>query len=73
VVARDVVFANQHEAIGGVHDLIERHDPEVAQRISLLSGEGALPNTAKSPDLYATYLAEAILVLAKRIDELESS
>jgi hypothetical protein len=69
MVARDVVCAKQHEAIVEVRDMIERHDPEVAQRLGRLSPEGALPNTAKSPDLYATYLAEAILVLAKRIDE----
>jgi hypothetical protein len=72
VVSRDVVFAKQHDSITQIRDILREHAPEVAQRLELVSYGGAVPNTAKNPDLYATYLAEAFLVLAKRIDELEN-
>ncbi len=70
MVAREVVFDRQHQAITGVRDVIERYDPDVAARLSGLSSAGAVPNTAKSPDLFATYLAEAVVCLAKQVDEL---
>jgi hypothetical protein len=73
VVARDVVFAKQHESITQVRDILREHAPEVAQRLELMSYGGAVPNSAKSPDLFMVYLCEAVIVLAKRVVELENA
>jgi len=45
VVARDVVFAAQHESITQVRDILREHAPEVAARLELMSYGGAGPNT----------------------------
>ena len=70
MAARDVVMARQHEAITELRNVIERHSPETAEQLRLLSYGGSVPNSVKSPDLFATYLAESINVLAGVVDEL---
>jgi len=71
MVAMEYIYNRQYEAITALRDVIERLDPERGAELRSLSYGGAVPNSAKQPDLYATYLTEAILVLAKRVDELE--
>ena len=68
--ARDVVMARQHEAITELRNVIERHNPEKAAQLRLLSPGGSVPNSVKNQDLFATYLAESINVLAAAVDEL---
>jgi hypothetical protein len=69
--AREVINARQYEAVGKlVHDVIEKYEPETARQLALLTLSTTLPNTSKHPDLYAVYLTEAIIALAKQVDEL---
>jgi hypothetical protein len=73
VVATEYIYARQHEAITALRDVIEELDPERGRELRNLSYGGAVPNTGKQPDLYATYLTEAILLLHRRLENLESS
>jgi hypothetical protein len=72
MVAVEYIYAKQHEAITALRDVIEELDPERGRELRNLSYGGAVPNSAKQMDLYVTYLTEAILLLHRRQDELES-
>jgi hypothetical protein len=59
----------QHAAITQLRDVIQKHDPELIEQLRLLTPGGAIPNSARTPDEFLTYLAECVGVLAKLVDQ----
>jgi hypothetical protein len=71
MVARSVVAEHQRVALEQVQAVVEKHAPESAERFRLLSPR--TPNSIKQPDETITLLAEAVVVLAGKVDELEEA
>jgi hypothetical protein len=71
MVATEYIFARQHKAITNLRDVIEELDPERGAALRNLSYGGQVPNSSKQPDLYVTYITEAILLLHRRLAKLE--
>jgi len=60
--------AKRHQALAEVAEILERHDPEVGERIRKAK-KGGVPSPAKRPLETMAYHAECMLSLARLIDE----
>ena len=64
----EVIAIRQDVALNQIRQVIEKHDPEAAERLSLLTYGGTTPHTIKMPHEFSAYLAECVAVLATVVD-----
>jgi hypothetical protein len=63
-------IAKRHNlALKEVSEILERHDPEVGERIRRAKNGGGIPGPVKRPGETAAYHAECMLSLSRIIDQ----
>ena len=70
MVARNLILQRQYDALAEIRTVVDRHAPEVGERLRVMVPGGAIPTSGNFPDETLTFLAESVAVLAKRLDEL---
>jgi hypothetical protein len=69
MTARSVIAERQHQALTELTTILERQDPEAAERLAKSNHGGGIPSPTKRPLENSTYLAECMLSLAHIVDK----
>jgi hypothetical protein len=73
MAAREVILNHQYEVMRELGDIVDRLDPEALGQVRSLLPAGMVPTSGRSLDELVLFLGQAVLVLAKRLDELEEA
>lgn len=68
MTARSVIAERQHQTLTELTTILERQDPEAAERLAKTNHGSGIPSPTKRPLENITYLAECMLSLAHTVD-----
>jgi hypothetical protein len=72
MASRTVVATQQIPVLQEIRDIVAEFDPEAASQLTRFTPGGGVPNSLKQPVEYELYLSECLLILARKVQELDA-